>query len=235
MRKIIVTDLTRFSNREIVCTAGIDINNGECIRPMPYLNVSRCKELNLLPGAILSGNFNVQTNLERPHTEDMSYEKLHFHGHCSDNEFREILLQSSSQSIEDGFSVQLENRQKHIPLELTPSKSIITISVNPNAVKIAQDQYDSKKIKIHFTDNDFKEYSFLAITDLGFHSYAENHHKETNNYNEINSIIQNQKEVFLRVGLGRLYENPQGKKGFWIQINGIYSFPDYFKAARRYE
>jgi hypothetical protein len=235
MRKIIITDLTRFSNREIVCTAGIDINNGECVRPMPYLKYSYCKELNLLPSAILSGNFSASTSIERPHTEDMHHENLQFHGHCSDNEFRDVLLQSCSENIECGFNVQLENRQKHIPLELAPLKSIITISVNPNTVKIVQDQYDSKKIKIHFTDNNFKEYSFLSITDLGFHSYAENHYKETNNYNEINSVIKNQKEVFLRIGLGRIHTSQQNKTGFWIQVNGIYSFPDYFKSARRYE
>ena len=235
MRKIIVTDLTRFSNREIVCIAGIDVDNGECIRPMPYLTALQCKKLNLLPSAILSGNFIASPNTEHPHTEDMNHQNLKFHGHCSDAKFKQILSKSSSQSIEHGFDVKLEDRQKHIPLESKPSKSLITISVNPNAIRIVQDQYDQKKIKIHFTDNDHKEYSFLAITDLGFHSYAENHYQETNNYDEINSVIQRQKEVFLRVGLGRLYENQQGKKGFWIQINGIYSFPDYFKDARRYE
>lgn len=193
------------------------------------------KKLNLLPGAILSGNFTPSPNLDHPHTEDMNHQNLQFHGHCSDAEFKQILSKSSSQSIEHGFDVKLEDRQKHILLESKPSKSLITISVNPNAIRIVQDQYNQKKIKIHFIDNDHKEYSFLAITDLGFHSYAENHYQETNNYDEINSVIQKQKEVFLRVGLGRLYENQQGKKGFWIQINGIYSFPDYFKGVRRYE
>jgi hypothetical protein len=36
-RTIIVTDLTRFSNKDIVRTSGIDPGNGECIRPIPYL------------------------------------------------------------------------------------------------------------------------------------------------------------------------------------------------------
>lgn len=235
MRKIIVTDLTRFSNKDIVCIAGIDINNGECIRPLPYLDVLRCKELNLIPGAVLSGNFTASLNMQHPHSEDMNHQNLKFHGHCSDTEFRKILFKSSSNSIQSGFDVLLDNRQKHIPLEARPLKSLITISVNPNRVKIVQDQYDHKKIKIHFIDNDIKEYSFLAITDLGFHNYAENHYQQKNNYNEINSVIQRQKEVFLRVGLSRLYENQQGKNGFWIQVNGIYSFPDYFKDVRRYE
>lgn len=231
-RTIVVTDLTRFSNRDIVCMAGIDIQNGECIRPMPYLKASLCEKWNLLPGAVLSGNFNVVQNIENPHVEDMSCPNLQLQRFCSIEEFRNILFQSSSQSIEHGFNVQLDLGQKYIPIELTPLKSLITILVNPSTVRIVQDNYG--KIKIHFTDNNSKEYTFLAITDLGFHSYAENHYKEVNSYDKINSVIQNQTEVFLRIGLSRLYQNQQGKEGFWIQVNGIYSFPNYFKDVRKY-
>lgn len=39
-RQIIITDLTRFKNEEIVCTAGIDYNAKKCIRPLPYLSRS---------------------------------------------------------------------------------------------------------------------------------------------------------------------------------------------------
>lgn len=232
-RTIVVTDLTRFTNRDIVCMAGIDIDNGECIRPMPYLRTSQCEEWNLLPGAVLSGNFGALQNIEKPHVEDVNCQNLLLQRFCSIEEFRNILSQSSSQSIEHGFNVQLNVGQKYIPMEFPPLKSLITISVNPSAVRIVQDNYG--KMKIHFTDNNSKEYTFLAITDLGFHSYAENHYKEVNSYDEINSVIQNQTEVFLRVGLSRLYKNQQDKEGFWLQVNGIYSFPEYFKNVRRYE
>jgi hypothetical protein len=57
MRKIIITDFTRFSKKEILCTAGIEVGTDECIRLMPYLQTSKCRELNMLPGVILTGNF----------------------------------------------------------------------------------------------------------------------------------------------------------------------------------
>lgn len=234
MRKIIVTDLTRFSNEDIVCIAGIDIESGECIRPLPYLRISDCKRLNVLPGAVLSGKFKPSLNIESPHTEDMNYQDLKFHGACSDTDFRRILLTSCSQSIGQGFGIFLPDFQKHIPLESKPLKSIITISVNPSQVEVVQDGFDKTKIKIHFSDEDFKDYRFLAITDYGFYHYAKNHYQTTFNYDEINSVIQRQEEVFLRIGLGRLYKNQAGKEGFWIQVNGIYSFPDYFKDVRKY-
>lgn len=236
MRKLIITDLTRFSNKEILCSAGIDVNTHECIRPMPYLQTSRCRELKMLPGAILTGNFTTHNNTEMPHSEDMDYQNLRFHGHCSSSEFREILSKSAYQSIEDGFAVSLENRQKHVPREPNPARSLITISVNPQSVQIVQDQYNPSKIKAHVTDNSGKEFSFLSITDFGLHEYAEKHYQEAGgNYSNINNLIQSQEEVLLRIGISRFYEAPNGKAGFWIQVNGIYSFPDYFKAARRYE
>lgn len=235
MRKIIITDLTRFSNRNILCTAGIDVDTHECIRPMPYLESKRCRELNMLPGAILTGNFSPHNNTEIPHTEDMDYQNLKFHGHCSSSEFRNLLAKSVYQSIEDGFEVSLENRQKHIPREASPVRSLITISVNPQSVKIVQDQFKPETIKAHVTDNAGKEYSFLSITDFGLHEYAEHHYKEAGNYSNINNLIQAQEEVYLRIGISRFYEAPNGKAGFWIQVNGIYSFPKYFEAARQYK
>lgn len=60
MREVIVTDLTRFSNEENVCTAVIDVKTGECLRPMPYLKSARCKELGIHPGAILKGDLSLK-------------------------------------------------------------------------------------------------------------------------------------------------------------------------------
>lgn len=235
MRKIIITDLTRFSNKEILCSAGIDVDTHECIRPMPYLKTSRCRELNMLPGAILTGNFLTNNNTEMPHSEDKYYQNLIFHGHCSSTEFKEILSASAYQSIEEGFAVSLGKNQKHIPRKANPARSLITISVNPQSVQIVPDNYNPSKIKAHFTDNTGKQFSFISITDFGLHEYAEKHYQEAGNYSNINNLIQSQQKVFIRIGISRFYEAKNGEAGFWIQVNGIYSFPDYFKAARRYE
>jgi hypothetical protein len=54
-KKMIVTDLTRFSKPDTVCVAVIDLENGNCMRPMPYFSNETCRKLNLQPGAILEG------------------------------------------------------------------------------------------------------------------------------------------------------------------------------------
>ena len=234
MRKIVVTDLTRFSNQDILCTAGIDVDSGQCIRPLPYLNANRCKELNMLPGAILTGHFSETQDIANPHIEDMNYQNLKFCGHCSSNEFRKILFDSSSTTVEQGFGVELLSGQKCISIEQKPIKSLITISVDSAAVKIIPDGYKPEKIKIHLTDSSGKEYRYLPITDYGLHRYAEKHFQTSRNYLELNNLIRLQREVFLRIGLSRFYQAPNGQAGFWMQLNGIYSFPDYFKEARQY-
>ncbi len=79
-RNIIITDLTRFSNPEIVCTAGIDCTDGQCIRPKPSLTRAKCRELQLVPGAILSGNFFPALDAQGPHQEDYWYDTLRTRG-----------------------------------------------------------------------------------------------------------------------------------------------------------
>lgn len=235
MSRVIITDLTRFSNREILCTAGIDTETGQCVRPMPYLRADRCKELNMLPGAILTGEFSSPLRVDAPHVEDMNYQNLTFHGQCESDEFRELLDDSAFATIEEGFEVRLKERQKYIPRDFLPQRSLITIRVAPHDVRIVQDMYDKTKIKAHIKDASGKEFSFLSVTDLGLHTYAENHYQEAGNYTDINNLIRSQEAVFVRVGLSRFYEAPNGRAGFWMQVNGIYSFPDYFETARRYE
>ena len=46
MTRYIVTDLTRFSNLDTVCTAVINTETGECLRPMPYLASKVVEKLN---------------------------------------------------------------------------------------------------------------------------------------------------------------------------------------------
>ena len=98
-RSIIITDLTRFKpGNPDVCTAGIDRTTGECIRPMPYLKFTKCVELGILPGGILTGEFGLTANRTAPHTEDCNYQKLTFDGPCSGEEFRKVLVGVASQA-----------------------------------------------------------------------------------------------------------------------------------------
>ena len=233
-RSIIITDLTRFKpGNPDVCTAGIDRATGECIRPMPYLKFTKCVELGILPGGILTGEFGLAANRTAPHTEDCNYQKLTFDGPCSGKEFRKVLVESCSASIEAGFEVSLPAGEKVIPTGHQVQRSIITLQVNPHDVEIVEDSYKPGSIKLHFTDSSGRRHRFFPITDLGFFDSAQRH-RDSGSLAGLNREIVNQKEVFLRIGLSRKYKSPQGKEGYWMQANGIYTFPTVLRYIRSY-
>ncbi len=133
-------------------------------------------------------------------------------------------------SVGDGFEIQLVQGQKVIPTNHPVERSIITLSVDPTCVKIIESY---GKLKVHFEDGSGQEFSFLPLTDLGFHQNAVNQH-EADRLEEVNDLIHNQDEVFLRVGLSRVFSSPDGRNGYWLQVNGIYTFPHYHEGIRCY-
>ncbi|AMV19047.1 hypothetical protein VT03_14245 [Planctomyces sp. SH-PL14] len=232
-REIIVTDLTRFTNGNIVCTAGVDSATGMCIRPMPYLPTSECVRLNILPGAKLTGNFTLSQECSGPHQEDHNYDKLTFHGPSTSDEFKMALRASLFSSVSEGFEVDLPPGQKCLPPKHIGPRSIITVSVAPRHIQIIDDAYKAGKIKLNFTDNSGQEFRFLPITDLGFHNYASDAKRKTS-LDTVNSLIHTQKEVYVRIGLSRVYTAPNGVEGYWLQANGIYTFPEFNEQIRSY-
>jgi len=220
--------------RDSVCTAGIDEDSGECIRPMPYLALSECKRLNVLPGAKLSGDFNPSSDRTGPHQEDYRYKKLKFLGPSTSSEFKNALRQGLYGSVEEGFEVALNDKQKHIPIECEVQRSIITVSIAPSEIEIIESSYKPGKIKLNFRDLSGRKFGYIPITDLGFHEYALQHHSR-NELRKVNSMIKNQEEVYLRIGLSREHQPPNDDRyGYWLQANGIYTFPDYIEEIRCY-
>jgi hypothetical protein len=233
-RSIIITDLTRFKpGNPNVCIAGIDRETGECIRPLPYLPFSEFTRLGIFPGGVLTGDFEPDPLRIAPHTEDFRHKDLTFRGPCSSDEFQSVLNRDAAVSLEAGFGVTVAMGEKFIPLTSPPACSIITLQVSAQSVKIVEDSYKPGKIRLHFTDGTGKQFRFFPIADLGFHDYAQRH-RESGALDELNTAIASQETVFLRIGLGRAYTNPQGKGGYWMQANGIYTFPAKLSYIRSY-
>ena len=195
-RQIIITDLTRFGGgNPNVCTAGIDYNTGECIRPLPYLASAVCEKLCVLPGGILSGNFEYKAGRIGPHQEDSTYSDLKFHGACSSETFKEVLEGSRFASLTEGFEITLADGDKGVPPEHPVSRSIVTIKAAPTSIQIIEDSYKPGKIKLNFTEASGSEYRYFPITDLGFYDYAQKHRND-GKLEELNAWITTQKEVF---------------------------------------
>ncbi len=221
--EIIITDLTRFRGDE-VCIAGINPVTYECIRPMPYIPENICRKMNILPGCKLSGDFSAFPNIESPHTEDRKRNNLKLIEPCSSDDFFNLLSETEEESIEEGFEIELEVGQKHIPFETPPDHSLITIKVDPGSISFVENSYRPGELKIHFTDKSGCDFRYMPINDLGYYNHMQNKGITSFIFN-INPFIKKQDDVFLRIGLTREYKI-QDKHGFWIQVNGIYTFPD---------
>lgn len=235
MRTIIVTDLTRFGeDKDILCMAGIDINTGECIRPMPYLKIATVEKYQILPGFKLNFDSSPKLDATRPHSEDHVVNgKYSSYGACTEEEFLNILERSTSDSLSEGFNFDF-NKSDHkykrkIPANLADEiqSSIVTIEIEPGSFKLFEDDYNPGKVKVSFKSPEGLWFRYVPITDFGFYTYIKN---GMNDLHEIESYINNSEKVFLRIGLGREYQD-----GFWVQANGVYTFPGFHEKLRSYE
>lgn len=231
----LVTDLTRFSaGNPNVCTALLDIETGRCVRPMPYFTYEVMKKHGILPGALFSGSFQPVKAVTAPHVEDCDFSDLVYHGPASKRQFRDVLDASLTPSVGQGFGVPLAAGQKVIGEGVGCGCSIITIRVHPAKISVHPDGYNKEKIKASFTDGSGQQFRYMPITDLGFYDYSKNHRKD-GAIEIINAHLNSVDEVYLRVGLSRIYDAPDGRRGYWIQVNGIYTFPARLEIARGYE
>jgi hypothetical protein len=223
--RVIITDLTRFSRPDILCTAAVS-EDGMVVRPLPYLTSAACKQHNILPGGILEGEFTLK-NAARPHVEDADHKNLRFLGKCSGDEFRAALESTLYESISEGFECEVTG--KGIPEDSPPPRSLITIKVRPDRFTVEKDGFDADKLRGKLTDSSGLTLTRLSITDVGFFHFAKGHAATEADLARVTRFIRSQEELYVRIGLCRPY-----KGMYWLQLNGIYTFPDYLKAVRAY-
>lgn len=215
--QIVITDLTRFNNGSIVCTAGLDLANGTCIRPVDpwYISTEFVRRVGLRVGHILEGNFSPTRNNAAPHTEDHQFSFMKIAGELPYNELERLLLQSLSPSVNGGFQNLVPPREKYIPINTPPNKSIITI--RPIHAEFCFDSYKERKVRISFTDTTNRNYKYVSVTDYWLLDRIDS---QPNLIEQLNrQIIKT--GCILRIGLGRSFEPVLGKNGYWIQVNSV--------------
>lgn len=232
--QIVVTDLTRFSNKALLCMAGVTEDGQTCVRPMRsgmpgYLSYDECKNAGLLPGAILEGIFTPVQNAAAPHVEDNIFSKLDISGRCTSEQFEDILRKSSVRTFSAGFGMPVSDKV----LTIAPSRSIITLAIAPHQLTIVPG-FKGEGIKANVTDAVGTILRYLSITDLGFYDFVGNMASRRASIGQVNDFIGSQDKLYLRIGLSRYFKAPDERVGFWLQVNGIYTFPNYQKIIRQY-
>lgn len=242
--KIIVTDLTRFKNPDIVCLAGVDPDTRKCIRPMlsnqnkfEYLPFEVVKQYKIVPGSVLEGDFSQIASANVPHIEDHSFgDRLNMLGPSSAAEFERILDETSVATIRSGFGSEPDRRLYEIAKP--PSLSIITLKLTHPRTQFrltVETNYGDPKFKAHVIDGSGYEIKWLPVTDLGFSDHLGRIRVADPSLSGLNAFLQSQAVLYLRLGLTRAYAPDPSRNGYWVQVNGIYSFPNYREDLRIYD
>jgi hypothetical protein len=169
-RSLVITDLTRLkSEGDTVCTAGIDLETGESLRPYPYFTKDFCIKHGIVPGVKISALFAPTLNRADPHTEDSLCNNLDVDGPVSSEKFQEVLRKYSVNSLEDGFRVSLPRREKYFPKDAPPPVSLATLQVKPDQIHLHPGQ-NAGSIRLNLGGSGRGPINDIPITDLRFHA-----------------------------------------------------------------
>jgi len=218
--------------------AGIDQRN-QCIRPVLPNGVRKdhlyiANKLVIRPRAKVKFDF-YRVPLEPPHIEDLGFDVnlVVYEGSCTDAEWEQVLQGSSFGAVGDIYDGLLQEHRWVEPGANT--RSLGTLSQAHNATVQLPEWSGRLRYRLSFKDSTGSLYDKIPISDLAFRElvYAEvkkRNRSPENLAQELANRFTSAKRLYLRLGLARPWTNPNtGKAGCWMQVTGIYTFPDYLK------
>ena len=235
-KTMVITELTQMPNPDEVCVVGVDQHN-QCIRPVLSNGVRKRHlyigdELVMRPRAKIKFDFH-RVPIKPPHIEDLGFDprSIVYEGLCTDAEWEQVLRGSSFSTVDDIYDGLLQEHRWIEPGANT--RSIGTLpQVHITAVQLPV--WSGKlRYRLSFKDNTGFLYNNIPISDLAFRELCYTEVKRHNRpavsvSDQITSLLTSADRVYLRLGLARLWLNPNtGKIGCWMQVTGIHTFPDY--------
>jgi hypothetical protein len=236
-RRLTITDLTRMYGG-YVCVAG-QAEEGEWVR----LHTPRVTEFDLSDGrqALVYPSAIVECDLLRhapkpPHTEDYAYDvqSLRPVGRQPEAAWRALLEGSLFDSVAGIFEQPIHDDHGRYLADGAGPRSLGTIQ--PAAIhemRYAADANKTWDYRLGFYDASDTYYR-LKITDFTWHLYCDSLRGPDCQPPEIAQRLTQQLKtlrkrdgVFLRIGLSRGWKEHPDR--CYLQINGIYMFPDYLE------
>jgi hypothetical protein len=235
-QEIIITDLTQMSG-DRVCFAGIN-RKGEHFRPnLPPPGVYQShlyqkKQLIIRPRAVLKIALAPIRRLEAPHMEDHRWHerrKTEFLRIANENDWHGVLQKTKSMSVVDIVGTKL-HRNKNIKPG-TGKRSLGTIqleSIDWFEYKVFNTADGTKAgYRLSFTDPTGEKFYDIPITDIALRYHVHCLQQDGMASEDISWAVAKKlkkSEIWLRLGLGREFNG-----WCWLQVNGIYTFPDYLE------
>jgi hypothetical protein len=235
-RSIVVTDVTRM-RRPRICVAGFFTDDGTQVRPIiPYEGITEGflysrGQLTVTPFAEVRLIFSKHVP-DPPHGEDWEIDPSHrpkLIRTLSKEERQEFLRSHLDDSVGEIFGTTIED-DKYV-IRGHGRRSLGTILPKRiSTVSYSEKERDKWDYRIVFTDEAEREFG-LAITDLTFRAACDylmiRKGWSPDRIGQSLQRVLNQREVYLRIGLARGWE--QYPDRCYLQVTGIYSFPDYLR------
>jgi hypothetical protein len=232
---LVITDLTRMQEGR-VCVAGYT-RKGICIRPVlpppgiheRTLYIQGCAIV--FPFAVVEYDF-IRPDPRPPHTEDHRYnpDTVKFVYKLDDERKQKILDRTLFDGVSEIFETPILSDIGHYVKNGEGTRSLGTIRPR----KISRVQYekppeDKWKYRLSITDHKGVEYR-LTVTDLAWRYYCDWQRAKGSSPSQITADLKStlqSSEVYIRIGLARGWE--KFPERCFLQITGIYTFPDYLE------
>ncbi len=229
-KEIVITDLTRMQQGK-VCIAGYD-KRRTAIRPvLPYSGISeRSLYIDhspvIFPFALVEFDF-TEGNPKPPHTEDQFFDPYSVCYIRPVHDRKTVLEWSLYPSVADIYEQPIQKGPGYWVLDCQGPRSLGTVQ----PAEIVQLRYEAGEegawdYRLRFVDGSGESYS-LKITDLTWQYYCHSRLSQVQDREqiaqELTGVLKSH-EVYLRIGLARGWN--KFPERCYLQINGIYSFPD---------
>jgi hypothetical protein len=234
-RTITITDLTRMQEGR-VCIAGYD-EEGNCIRPVlppPGIHERTLYSQGhpiIFPFALVE-YYLLHPHPQPPHTEDYRYNPntVKLIGQLDEDRKRILLEKTLYKSVKAIFEVPIHSDVGFYVMDGEGPRSLGTNKPRKIIKAIYEQDTEGKwRYRLGFIDGD-EETFWLTVTDLAWRYYCDHRCREGDDLREISSHLSSflkSASVYLRIGLARGWEKFPDR--CFIQITGVYSFPDYLE------
>ena len=233
MRELLaITDVTHMWE-DVVCIAGVT-QDFRCIRPVTdggvrIWSLYKRKKPIIYPGSKVWMDFS-EAEMDPPHIEDKTFDPLavEHKDAFSQHHWETLLRKISYGSVQDVFDGNLRERRVQPG---TDTRSLGTIK-NVDVQNItAERRYDRTTLRMDFEDETGDLHQRFPVNDLAFRGLfgelADQHTWEQRAAEVLLGRIREADRVYLRVGLARPTEIGDYEKACWVQVTGVYTFPDY--------
>lgn len=230
---ITITDVTRMREGR-VCVAGYD-NDRVCIRPvLPQPGIHertlfKNKRPYVFPFAEVEYEL-LRPHPQPPHTEDYLYDptRTRFVRRLDEEQRKALLKQTLFPDLYELFETPILFDLGFYILDGKGPRSLGTIEPKQVIGAFYERLPEGKwKYRLRFMDQSRTAYT-LTITDLAWRYYCDFQRESGSSpstiSNKMSSILKLSR-VYLRIGLARSWEKFPDR--CYIQITGVYTFPDY--------